>query len=686
MNANNDYSICLNMIVKNESHVIKSTLENLCKYINFSYYVISDTGSTDNTIEIIKNFFDNINVKGEIYIDTWKDFGHNRSLALKYAYKKTKYLMIFDADDTIYGDFILPNNLIYDCYHLNMGTNVKYKRPLIINNNLIWSFVGVLHEFLMCNENTQPSESHIEGNYYINSGKNGSRSNDPEKYSKDAIILEKAFYEAEKNNDHLKIRYSFYTAQSYRDSNQKEKAILWYKKRIDLKGWNQEVYFSYYMIGTLYQELGEIEKALYYWALALDIDKERIECQYQIISHYRKLGEWNLAYNNFKMIENKYQNINFSDKLFIYENIYNFLIYYELSILFYYVNKNEEGIENYKKLFSLSKNIQFDLLINIFHNFSFYINHVQFDIDLFEKYCYLIKNIHHNDNQFINQNVSQINTMIQKMTSYYNNKIELNNILQKINYRNKDQNENEKVFLSITTCKRYDLFVKTINSFMICCKDIDKIDYFFCIDDNSSENDRENMIQQYPFFEYYFKNENEKGHRNSMNIIWNKLNELKPKYWIHMEDDWLFFKPCNYITKSIQFLEKYKDQNIHQILFNKNYAETIENYDLVGGSKLEEGDYILHIKDEEGIIGRNCCYWPHYSFRPSMILVETILNLGNYDSKNNFFERDYADKYYEKGFKSAFYNEIVCIHTGKLTSERGTNIKNAYQLNEVLQY
>ena len=86
----NNHSICLNMIVKNESHVIKNTLENLCKYINFSYYVISDTGSTDNTIEIIKSFFDSINVKGEIYIDIWKDFGYNRSLALKYAYKKNK--------------------------------------------------------------------------------------------------------------------------------------------------------------------------------------------------------------------------------------------------------------------------------------------------------------------------------------------------------------------------------------------------------------------------------------------------------------------------------------------------------------------------------------------------------------------------------------------------------------------
>ena len=710
----NNHSICLNMIVKNESHVIKNTLENLCKYINFSYYVISDTGSTDNTIEIIKSFFDSINVKGEIYIDTWKDFGYNRSLALKYAYKKTKYLMIFDADDTIHGEFTLPEIMEHDSYYLNMGNGVKYKRVLIVNNHLTWAFIGVLHEFIICNDKKEPSNLHIEGNYHIESGKTGSRSNDPEKYNKDALILEKAYYEAEKNNDHLKVRYSFYTAQSYRDANNKEKALLWYKKRIDFKDWNQELYFSHYMIGILYRDLGEIEKALYYWALALDVDEERVECQYEIISHYRKLGLWRLAYNNFKMIENKYINVNLNDKLFTYYHIYNFLIDYELSIISYHVNKINEGIEHYKKLFLLGKNIGTDLQINVLENFSFYIDYVKFDIDLFENYCNFIKSIYSVTKGFVNKHTLQINRMVTKMTSYYNDKILLNNIIDKINCRKnmieKSQKSDEKVFLSITTCKkhevflsvttckkyevflsittckRYDLFVKTINSFMTCCKDIDKIDYFFCIDDNSSEDDRKNMIEEYPFFEYYFKNESEKGHLNSMNIIWNKLDELKPKYWLHMEDDWLFFKPCDYITKSIQFLEKYKRENIHQILFNKNYSETIEDYDLVGGNKLEDGDYILHIKDEEGIVGKNCSYWPHYSFRPSVCIVDTILNLGNFNSENTFFERDYADKYYEKGFKSAFYNEIVCIHTGRLTSERYSNKKNAYILNGESQF
>ena len=55
-------TICLNMIVKNESHIIEKTLQNICENIPITYWVICDTGSTDNTKEIIQNFFNSKNI------------------------------------------------------------------------------------------------------------------------------------------------------------------------------------------------------------------------------------------------------------------------------------------------------------------------------------------------------------------------------------------------------------------------------------------------------------------------------------------------------------------------------------------------------------------------------------------------------------------------------------------------
>ena len=127
-------SICLNMIVKNESHIIVKTLNNLCSYINFNYWVICDTGSTDNTKELIKDFFKEKNINGELVEHVWKDFGYNRSEALKAAYNKTDFIFIFDADDEIVGNFKLPE--VYDCdkYTLKFGKGFEYSRPLLFNN------------------------------------------------------------------------------------------------------------------------------------------------------------------------------------------------------------------------------------------------------------------------------------------------------------------------------------------------------------------------------------------------------------------------------------------------------------------------------------------------------------------------------------------------------------------------
>ena len=71
-------TICLNMIVKNESHIIEKTLENIYQKFPISYWVISDTGSTDNTVEIIKNFFNEKGIQGDIHHELWKNFSFNR--------------------------------------------------------------------------------------------------------------------------------------------------------------------------------------------------------------------------------------------------------------------------------------------------------------------------------------------------------------------------------------------------------------------------------------------------------------------------------------------------------------------------------------------------------------------------------------------------------------------------------
>ena len=182
--------MCLNMIVKNESHIIKDSLTKLLNKINIDYWVISDTGSTDNTKQIINDFFEEKKIPGQLFQDEWKDFGYNRSKALEHAYSKSKYLLIFDADDEICGNFILPE-LTKDLYHLQFGdkNGISYTRPQIINNNKKWKYVGVLHEAITCCEKMDETDT-ITGNYYTISGRSGARSQGPNKDLAAAVIHE----------------------------------------------------------------------------------------------------------------------------------------------------------------------------------------------------------------------------------------------------------------------------------------------------------------------------------------------------------------------------------------------------------------------------------------------------------------------------------------------------------------
>ena len=101
-----------------------------------------------------------------------------------------------------------------------------YQVQRICSNKLDFRYRGVLHEFI---EGPQNISSGTAGGFYILSGREGARSKDPDKYHKDAAVLENAL-QTEKDK-FLRSRYTFYLARSYRDAGEKEKALDNYLKR-----------------------------------------------------------------------------------------------------------------------------------------------------------------------------------------------------------------------------------------------------------------------------------------------------------------------------------------------------------------------------------------------------------------------------------------------------------------------
>ena len=201
-------TICLNMIVKNESHIIHELVASVAPLIDS--WVIVDTGSTDGTQDLLRRLMAERGIPGELHERPWRNFGHNRSEAIALAQGHADYILVMDADDVIEGtvDF---SRLSHDTYTMRFHDGITYWRRQLFRNGVPWHYVGVLHEVAMCD--VPFTQAHLEGDYRIVSRRLGARNQDPEKYARDAEILL-----AEVNRNPTDSRSIFYLAQSYRDA------------------------------------------------------------------------------------------------------------------------------------------------------------------------------------------------------------------------------------------------------------------------------------------------------------------------------------------------------------------------------------------------------------------------------------------------------------------------------------
>lgn len=233
-------TICLNMIVKNESANMRRLYESVKDIID--YYVIVDTGSTDDTKEIIKSF----ETPGELHEVPWKNFGFNRTDAIARAKGKADYLLLLDADDTL--NVIQPDfkeKLDAPAYYIQHTGTLGFVLPRLVKGDIPWHFVGVTHEYI--DSGLKATPIYTDAITITHHADGGCRS---DKFQRDVLLLLQGLDDEPDN-----ARYMFYLAQSYKDLNQWENAIEWYIKRAQKEGWAEEVWYSLYQIARCKEAL-----------------------------------------------------------------------------------------------------------------------------------------------------------------------------------------------------------------------------------------------------------------------------------------------------------------------------------------------------------------------------------------------------------------------------------------------
>ena len=354
-------TMCFATMCKNEEHCIQNTLESVYKHID--YWVVCDTGSTDRTCEIVKNFFEEKGIPGELHVDEWVGFDHNKSLMMERAKDKTDYVLHLDADDLLINGLDFGKNDIGDdAYFMNVtrGT-LKWMALIIFNNRLTWKFCGVAHTTIKCKEKESFTTKDISNrNSYVSGEGIGSRAFDPKKFLYDAEKLKKQFFDTLLSDpDDLNSRSAFYTGQSYQDYGMLEEAIKWYRlyTKLDVT-WFEEIFecnmrIAYCMMKLNYK-LSDIESQM---SLAINIEPDRAEPYYFMGKHCNEIGEYEKAYNYLRAAKSRdYKSVKEKYRLFIQETMYGIYNNDELSVACFWSDRFDEG---YKYLLEILNDERF---------------------------------------------------------------------------------------------------------------------------------------------------------------------------------------------------------------------------------------------------------------------------------------------------------------------------------------
>ena len=328
--------VCLNMIVKNESEVIRRCLNSLRSVID--YWVIVDTGSTDGTQDIIREHMRDI--PGELHERVWRDFAHNRSEALMLARGKCDYTLIIDADDSLeVTDRSALSKLGADQYMMKINdTGIVYYRPQLVRSALDWRYEGVLHEYLTC-EAAEPAVE-ISG-VEIRLHQDGARRKNPSTYISDAAVLEAAIQV--ETNPFLLTRYQFYLAQSYRDSGRLSLAVEHYLNRAQQGYWIEEVFISLYCVAQLKEQLSHADDdVVAAYLSAADVLPTRVEALHRASRFCRHKGRYEEGYR----IAKRGLAVSMpADALFVEPVVYEYGLRDEFALNAYWSGHSQESLD-----------------------------------------------------------------------------------------------------------------------------------------------------------------------------------------------------------------------------------------------------------------------------------------------------------------------------------------------------
>jgi tetratricopeptide (TPR) repeat protein len=325
--------LVLLLMIKNESRIIERCLSHAVPYVDA--VAILDTGSTDNTVALAEAFLAKTQKPFLLESEPFKNFGHSRTTSFQVAQRLAEslswdpqltYALAVDADMVIrpqpaFFQYPLHTNG-YNMIQEN--GSMKYYNTRLMKCGHPWKCVGATHEYW----SGDPTEKIPYEIFHIDDKNDGGCKSD--KFERDVRLLQEDLEADPKNG-----RTHFYLGQSLKDLGRFDEAIEMFKKRIELGGWAEEVWYSHLQIGRCYDHKGDEHMMEYWMNKAHAFRPTRAEPVYHLTKYFREKSQHHKAYHYY--LKGRQIPYPKDDVLFIQTDIYNGLFFYEKTILDCYV-------------------------------------------------------------------------------------------------------------------------------------------------------------------------------------------------------------------------------------------------------------------------------------------------------------------------------------------------------------
>ena len=473
-------SICLNMIVKNEAHIVHEVIDAVGPYID--YWVIVDTGSDDGTQDVIRGLMSERGIPGELHERPWVDFGHNRTEALELAQGYRDYIWVMDADDTIAGtvDF---SDLTADGYYMRIERKTRFWRLHLFRDGVPWRFSGPIHELAVCD--SPHSEEHLEGDYWIVSRDLGSRGQDPFAYERDCEVL---LAQVTRNPDDE--RSVFHLASTYEVLGDYAHARIWWERHTQIGLWDQAIYFSMLNLAKTMEKLDEPwDDVLEAYLRAFEYRSTRAEALLAIAVHYRVAGRYEMGH----LFAARAGGIPVpvEDTFFVDARVHEWAAADELAVCASWIGRSGEAVGIWRRL--LARN-----------------------------------DIPDDDRCRILTNRDRISAKLVELYATYSNEL----------VRRPEGRLGAEVTVSVLAGSDLAVTEATLNSFLRCCLDRDRVGRFVIVDVGLSVADRAVLAQRYPFAELVSGEDRGAG-----------------RYVLDLRQGWRFFTEESLVARLVGVLE-----------------------------------------------------------------------------------------------------------------------------------